>query len=85
MYGIVPEEFPTKLQGEDSRNLKLQCIYKKYGTVLYGSAPMSGARVVLDESGNCDSGVIYDLMGRRAERVVPGSVYVRDGRKFVGK
>jgi len=31
------------------------------------------------------SGAIYDLMGRRVERVLPGSVYVRDGRKFIGK
>jgi len=31
------------------------------------------------------TGVVYDLMGRRVERVQPGSVYVRDGRKFVGR
>ncbi len=28
---------------------------------------------------------IYDLMGRRVDSPQPGTVYVRDGRKFVGK
>ena len=37
------------------------------------------------ETETVKSGATYDLMGRRVERVLPGSVYVRDGKKFVGK
>lgn len=28
---------------------------------------------------------VYDLMGRRVTTTLPGSVYIRDGRKFIGK
>lgn len=32
----------------------------------------------------CDAPV-YDMMGRRVTSMVRGGIYVRDGKKFVGK
>lgn len=32
-----------------------------------------------------DEAPVYDLMGRRVTNTLPGSVYIRDGRKFIGK
>lgn len=37
------------------------------------------------DSETTNTNLIYDLMGRRVDRVLPGSVYIRDGKKFVGK
>lgn len=62
----------------------LKCVYSTWDDrPIYGSMPTVG--VSLTEADAPGSGIIYDLMGRRVERVMPGSVYVRDGKKFVGK
>jgi len=62
----------------------LKCVYSSWDDCpIYGSMPTVG--VSLTEADPSESGIIYDMMGRRVERVLPGSVYVRDGKKFVGK
>jgi opacity protein-like surface antigen len=60
-------------------------VYNSDGTVIYGDDSPVGIELTKAEYANNESGAIYDLMGRRVERVLPGSVYVRDGKKFVGK
>ncbi len=66
----------------------LSNVYDSDGNVVYSYYPWSPPTVGIDNinvTPESQSGEIYDLMGRRVERVLPGSVYVRDGKKFVGK
>lgn len=64
-------------------------LYDLDGNVIYKGADIrigsNGVNAVASDSGTGKSDKIYDLMGRRMERVLHGSVYVRDGKKFVGK
>lgn len=45
---------------------------------------MSGVRPISADS-PCTEHLLYDLHGRRVTATVPGSVYIRDGKKFVAK
>lgn len=67
---------------------RLERVYDGNGNVIYireGSFFVGIDNITDTATAAPQSGVIYDLMGRRVERVQPGTVYVRDGRKFVGK
>jgi len=92
-YGCIPHFYPeimTAMYHDNSYlpefNSRLNYVYDNEGNVIYFSQYSSPAGVDnIANTTNPQSGVIYDLMGRRVERVQPGSVYVRDGRKFVGR
>ena len=46
--------------------------------------PYAGiGNIVLDETGQDD--IVYDLSGRKADTLVPGNVYIRNGKKFIHK
>ena len=65
---------------------RLERVYDGDGNVIYDTNHYSFVGVDdVVSSQKPKYGAIYDLMGRRVERVLPGSVYVRDGKKFVGK
>ncbi len=63
----------------------LKSVRNAEGTVIYGDDSPVGVELAGADTESKQSGVIHDLMGRRVERVLQGSVYVRDGKKFVGK
>jgi len=63
----------------------LRSVRNSDGEVIYGADAPVGVDLTITDWCNTESGAIYDLMGRRVEHVLPGSVYVRDGKKFVGK
>ncbi len=63
----------------------LSCVYDREGKIIYPTSPVGVDNITDTATATPQSGVIYDLMGRRVERVQPGAVYVRDGKKFVGK
>ncbi len=91
-YGCLPSYGPLEYSGMMYDNSYspwkeswLKSVRKSDGTVIYGDDSPVGIELTKAEYANNESGAIYDLMGRRVERVLPGSVYVRDGKKFVGK
>ncbi len=63
-------------------------LYDRDGNVVYKGADIRvetvGVKTVLSES-ESEIGHIYDLIGGRVDSPQPGTVYVRDGRKFVGR
>ncbi len=63
----------------------LECVYDADGEVIYGHDSPVGVKLAGADTESKQSGVIYDLMGRRVDSPQPGSVYVRDGKKFVGR
>jgi len=63
----------------------LSCVYDSEGKIIYPMSHVGIDNITDTQDSAPQSGVIYDLMGRRVERVQPGSVYVRDGKKFVGR
>ena len=61
--------------------LHLSAVTTKGGEILYGWPP-SSVDLVFDAESRIE-GVVYDLHGNRVDSPQPGSVYIRDGRKFV--
>jgi len=64
-------------------------LYDLDGNVIYKGADIrigsNGVNAVASDSETGKSDAIYDLMGHSVKRVLPGSVYIRYGKKFVGK
>ena len=63
----------------------LSYVYDSEGNVIYSPWSSTVGMDNITDTSKSQSGEIYDLMGRRVERVQPGSVYIRDGKKFVGR
>ena len=59
------------------------------GEVIFSFAdfgdPASVRGVGDDSSVGLNEDTIYDVMGRRVDATVPGSVYIRGGKKFVAR
>lgn len=62
----------------------LVSVFDSDGTVLYGT-PSSVGNIAGDTVAGMRENIIYDVMGRRVDTTVPGSVYIRGGKKFVAK
>lgn len=66
---------------------KLMAVIKSDGTHLYGdssyqpSANIKNLNIDNDISGH----IVFDFLGRPVSTPLPGSVYIRNGKKFVGK
>ena len=59
-------------------------VERRDGSIIYENSRSSVGIVASDNVANEDSPV-YDLHGRVVTATVPGSIYIRDGRKFVAK
>ena len=57
-------------------------VYGSDGNLIYGKEP-GGVSSMTDNTVSDDT--IYDVLGRRVSSTVPGSVYIRGGKKFVAK
>ena len=68
------------------RESRLEKVYDAGGNVIFNRTENSevGVKVTTEIKPN-NSDEIYDIMGRRIDRALPGSVYIRDGKKFVGR
>lgn len=60
----------------------LYAVYDTNGTIIYGT-PASIPSCGEDESSK--SHIIFDLHGREITTPLPGSIYIRNGKKFVGR
>ena len=64
----------------------LNNVYDKDGSILYRGYDFQGFSGIEDiYTDGCQEGTIYDIHGRVVTATVPGSIYIRDGRKFVAK
>ena len=65
----------------------LKCVYNGEGKLIYGEEVKlaDGVNDIITDKADDTEAQVYDLMGRRVTNPLPGSVYVRNGRKFVGK
>jgi len=91
-YGCLPRFFPERVTAmfHDNSylpeyNTGLNYVYDSEGKIIFPTSHVGIDNITDTQDSAPQSGVIYDLMGRRVERVQPGSVYVRDGKKFVGR
>lgn len=61
-------------------------VYSGDGNLIYGEElPTPGAVGDIFKDNDNSNVTIFDVMGRRVSSTVPGSVYIRGGRKFVAK
>ena len=61
-------------------------VYDSEGNVVYEGVNFDGFAGISEiNSASSDDTPIYDLHGRVVTTTVPGSIYIRDGRKFVAK
>ena len=63
-------------------------LYDLDGNIIYKGADIridTGGTAVTSSQADKSSDIYYDIMGRRIDRVLPGSVYIRDGKKFIGR
>lgn len=61
----------------------LRCVMDANGNVLYGTdSPASIPGMQIEDS---LKDITFDVLGRRVSSTVPGSVYIRGGKKFVAK
>ena len=65
----------------------LQCVYNGEGKLIYGEEVKlaDGVNDIITDKADDTEAQVYDLMGRRVTNPLPGSVYIRNGRKFIGK
>lgn len=88
--GCLPYYSILLLSGQDYDNSYspgpesyLRCVMDANGNVLYGTdSPASIPGMQTEDSLN---DITYDVLGRRVSSTVPGSVYIRGGKKFVAK
>ena len=69
---------------EPGQHTELVSVCDSDGTVLYGT-PSSVENIAVDTVADANEDIIYDVMGRRVRSTVPGSVYIRGGKKFVAR
>ena len=61
----------------------LRSVRNSAGEIIYGQeSPAAISEVMAERQSESD---IYDVMGRRVDSTVPGSVYIRGGKKFVAR
>ncbi|MDE6026889.1 MAG: hypothetical protein K2G23_02320 [Muribaculaceae bacterium] len=60
-------------------------IYNKKGDLVYKGKDFQGYSAVKNIYLKPTEGKLYDLYGREVSVTVPGSIYIRDGKKFVAK
>ena len=73
----------TERPGIDSSLVR---VYDSEYNLLYGSPFVSGNSVDGIEADAAGSNApVYDVFGRRIDTTVPGSVYIRGGKKFVAR
>lgn len=63
-------------------------LYDLDGNIIYKGADIridTGGTAVTSSQADKKSDIYYDIMGHRIDRVLPGSVYISDGKKFVGR
>ncbi len=60
----------------------LYCAEEGYANIPYGD--FSGVDNVIANTNDSES-LIYDMMGRRILEAAPGQLYIRDGKKYIGK
>ena len=65
----------------------LKCVYNGEGKLIYGEEVKlaDGVNDIITDKADDADAPVYDLMGRRVTNPLPGSVYIRDGRKFIGR
>lgn len=61
----------------------LRSVRNSAGEIIYGQESPAAIPDVMDERQSESD--IYDVMGRRVRSTVPGSVYIRGGKKFVAR
>lgn len=68
------------------RESRLKKVYDADGNVIFNRNENSevGVKNTTEIKSN-NSDEIYDIMGRRIDRVLPGSVYILNGKKFIGR
>lgn len=65
----------------------LKCVYNGEGMLIYGEEVKlaDGVNDIITDKTDDTEAPVYDLMGRRVTNPLPGSVYIRNGRKYIGK
>lgn len=58
-------------------------VYGSDGKLVYGKNPGAGMSVVGSDELSDDT--TYDVLGRRVDTTIPGSIYIRGGKKFVAR
>ena len=91
--GTVGHYYPYFIAGGGGSNSVpeedsyLQCVYNGEGKLIYGQEVKlaDGVNDIITDKADPAEAPVYDLMGRRVTNPLPGSVYIRNGRKFIGK
>lgn len=82
--GFGPSVMPQSPNNVDSPGTgsSLVRVYSPDGQIIYGDEP-NNVQVVTSEK--VEDLITYDIMGRQVKETLPGSIYIRGGKKFVAK